>query len=516
MEHLELDPGGLTTLDWLLLVTYGAATIGLGYYYSRKQSSTAEYFRGTGRMNPTLIGFSLFATLLSTISYLSIPGEVIGKGPMGFFAMLALPINYVIVGYWMIPVYMRRRVTSTYELLEDRLGVGIRLLGACMFIVLRLVWMSLLVHLAAVAMAVMLGAGPEMVPWIAALTGLVAVVYTAMGGLRAVVITDFVQTLLMLGGGLLVIAIISYDLQGFSWIPTSWHPNWDHQPVFSFDPGTRLTLVGTLINTITWYVCTAGGDQTAVQRFMATADARAARRSLRTQLIVGAVLGSTLTLVGFALLEYFTVHDELLPTGISLADNADKVFPRFIAFHLPPGVSGLVVAAMFAAAMSSLDSGLNSISAVVTSDFLDRFRRRPLGEEQQVRIAKLLAFGIGSAVVAGSTFLEGVPGNISAVTSKTTNLLVTPIFGLFFFALFVPFARPAGVVVGAVFGTVTAALIAFSGPLLGLDPETGYDPVSFMWIGPAALVVNIATGTVVSLALTRLRPRSTVEQKARQ
>ena len=154
MPELLTEPGGLALVDWALLALYAGATVGLGYYYSRKQSSTDEYFIGTGRMNPTLVGFSLFATLLSTISYLSIPGEAIGKGPIGFFGMLALPVVYLVVGYWMIPLYMRRRVTSIYELLEDRLGVGIRLLGATMFIALRLVWMSLLVYLAAVAMAV--------------------------------------------------------------------------------------------------------------------------------------------------------------------------------------------------------------------------------------------------------------------------------------------------------------------------------------------------------------------------
>ena len=147
---------------------------------------------------------------------------------------------------------------------------------------------------------------------------------------------------------------------------------------------------------------------------------------------------------------------------------------------------------------------MGSISAVVTSDFLDRFRSRRLSEAERVRLAKLLAFGIGSAVVVGSTLIEGVPGNITAVTAKTTNLLVTPIFGLFFFAFFVPFARPAGVVVGAACGTITAALIAFSGPLFGMDPETGLDPVSFMWIGPAALLVNIITGCAASLILGRL------------
>lgn len=498
---MEGGQNGLAFVDWVIIACYASGTLGLGYYYSRRQQSTDEYFTGGGHMNSTLIGFSLFATLLSTISYLSGPGEAIAKGPTGMLTMLAIPIIYLVVGYGLIPLYMRRHVTSTYELLEERLGVGIRLLGASQFIVLRLVWMSLLIYLSGEAMAVIVGVGDEWIPLIVFATGFVAVVYTSLGGLRAVVITDFVQTILMLGGALLVILMVSVDQGGFSWFPTTWQDNWDHQPLFSFDPGVRISVLGLILYSVIWYICTCGGDQTVVQRFMATSDAAAARRALRTQLLVGAVIGTALSVVGFALLGYFKVHGDVLPEGIGIATNADKIFPHFISFHLPAGVSGLVVAAMFAAAMSSVDSGVNSICAVVTSDFLDRFGRQPQTDKEHVRLARWLAFGIGTIVVFGSSFMEHVPGNITAVTAKTTNLLVTPIFGLFFFALFVPFARPAGVVVGTICGIATAVLIAFSGPIFGVNPETGEDPISFMWISPCALLVNLAIGALVSLAI---------------
>jgi len=377
--------------------------------------------------------------------------------------------------------------------------VGIRLLGAIMFILLRLVWMSLLIYLAAKAVTVMMGADESWIPYVVLVTGFVAVIYTSLGGLRAVVVTDLVQFILLFGGALLVIITVTVHFGGFQWFPTQWQENWDHQPLFSFDPATRVTVIGMIITTLTWYVCTAGGDQTAVQRFMATRDAKSARRSYATNMIVGSAVAVTLAVVGFALLGFFQANPGKLPPGMSVARGADYLFPRYIAFHLPLGVSGFVVAAMFAAAMSSIDSGVNSITAVVTTDFLDRFGLRPTTERGHVLMARLLAFGIGATVVIGSSFMDQVPGNITAVTSKTTNLLVTPIFGLFFFALFVPFAKPAGVAAGALFGTVTAALIAFSGPIFGTDPETGTDPVSFMWIGPVSLLVNILVGTVVSL-----------------
>ncbi len=530
---------GLQILDWVLIGLYAITTITIGWYFGRKQTSTKDYFIGSGNMNPTLIGISLFATLLSTISYLSLPGEMVGKGPAILANYLSYPLIFVIIAFGLLPAYMKHRVTSAYELLELKLGISIRLLGATMFLLLRLVWMSLLIYLAAKAMSVMMGIGEEWVPLIVLFTGFVAVIYTSIGGLRAVVVTDAMQTALLFGGALLVLATITYEYGGFGWFPRQWQSNWDVQPILPvserswFDPGIRVTVLGGLVSTIVWYVCTAGGDQTSVQRFMATRDLRAARWASAVQLIVGSIVGITLGFVGMALLGYFKDHPQELPPGMTIADNADDVFPRFIAYHLPVGVSGLVVSAMFAAAMSSVDSGVNSITAVVSTDYLDRFGLRAKTERGHLLFVRVLAFSIGAVVVFGSTFMGWIPGNITAVTNKTVNLLTAPIFGLFFFALFVPFARPAGVWAGTICGTVVAGMIAFSGPLVTLldlkfgipvetfgvelhttiDAATGAkqtmadDPVSFQWIGPAGLLVDLVVGLLISWFIVQQRNR---------
>ncbi|MCA9078450.1 MAG: sodium/solute symporter [Planctomycetaceae bacterium] len=499
--------GGLAVIDWAIIVVYASATIGLGYYYSRQQSSTEEYFVGSGKMNPFLVGVSLFATLLSTISYLSMPGESLAKGPINMTTMLALPLVYVIVAYVLLPVYMRQKVTSAYELLEAKLGLSVRLLGAFLFVLLRLVWMSLLVYLTAKAMTIMLGVGDEYIPVVALVTGFIAVIYTSMGGLRAVIITDLMQTILLYGGALIVLALITFDLGGFGWFPTDWKPTWDTQPLLPSDLSTRVTVLGSMANFLVWYVCTAGGDQTSVQRFMATEDVKAARRAFATQLIVGVIVGVTLGIVGFALLGYFEAHPEFIPSENWLNEQGDDAFPHFIAYHLPVGLSGLVVSAMFAAAMSSIDSGVNSITAVVMTDGFDRLRGKTgQTEKQHVNAARWLAFGIGAIAIVGSSLMGWVPGNITSVTSKTSNLLTTPIFGLFFYALFVPFATPLGAWVGTIVGTITAVLIAFSGPIFGTVPGTNLDPISFQWIAPAAITVNIITGCLVSLILPSRTP----------
>jgi len=183
---------------------------------------------------------------------------------------------------------------------------------------------------------------------------------------------------------------------------------------------------------------------------------------------------------------------------MSIRNNADDLFPRYISYHLPVGVSGLVVAAMFAAAMSSIDSGVNSITAVVMTDLLDRFGLRPKTEKHHVLAARILALAIGVVIVLGSSYMGRIEGNITSVTSKTVNLLTPSLFALFFFALFIPFSTPLGVWTGWLCGIITAVLTGFSGPIFGVDPATGYDPISFQWIGLATLVVNLAVGVVVS------------------
>lgn len=523
-------PQGLQLVDWICIALYACTTIGIGWYFGRSYGSTKEYFIGHGHINPVLIGISLFVTLLSTISYLSKPGEILGKGPVLIVtSLLTYPLIYFVVGYGLLPVYMKQRVTSAYELLEHRLGVLTRLLGALMFIALRLVWMSLLVYLAARAMTVMLGVGEDWLPWIVMVTGLVAVIYTSLGGLRAVVVTDLLQFLLLLSGALLVVIIVTCDMGGFGWFPTQWYPHWDTQPIISFDPRTRISVVGTFFMMTTWVVCTAGGDQTSVQRFMATRDVSSARYSYAIQLIASAVVTLVLGMVGLSLLGYFSAYPDQLPTGMDLYEDADDIFPWYISHRLPVGIAGLVVSAMFAAAMSSIDSGVNSITAVVMTDFLDRFGRHPTTDRGHVLKAKMLAFIIGVVVVSGSLCMGAIPGNITAVTNKTVNLLTAPIFGLFFFALFVPFAHRVAVWIGTVCSVLTAAGIAFSGPLVtwldlkwGLTAETfgvslqehvhtttgetfllAPDPISFQWIGPMSLLVNLIVGVGLSWVMSR-------------
>jgi solute:Na+ symporter, SSS family len=485
----------MTLIDWIILLLYAVSSISAGVYYGRKQKDTREYFIGSGRMNPVMIGISLFATLWSTISFLAIPGEVLGMGPAYLAIYLAYPFVFAVLAFVILPVYMRNRVTSAYELLEQRLGTSVRLLGAVLFLALRLLWMSLLIFLMAKAIATIIGVGQQYVPLIIVVTTLCTLAYTSVGGIRAVVITDVLQTAALCGGTLLVIAVVSWKMGGFGWFPTEWQSAvWDRQPLFSLDPSVRVTVFGSMLWMFLWLCATSMGDQMSVQRFMSTQDLGAARRALATQLVGAFLIGSALGITGLALLGFFQANPELLPHDRSLKAQADLIFPHFIAAHLPPVVTGIVVSGLFAAGMSSISSGVNSISAVVMTDFLDRLRLKPTTERQHVRSARLLALGVGLAVMIVSTFMKHVPGNFLSITNKTANLLAVPIALLFVFALFVPFANARGVWIGTLASILTAVLIAFSGLIFGMDPVTGLDPVSFQWIAPCSLIAGLVVG----------------------
>jgi Na+/proline symporter len=177
---------------------------------------------------------------------------------------------------------------------------------------------------------------------------------------------------------------------------------------------------------------------------------------------------------------------------MSIAKDADKLFPYFIAHYLPPGLSGLIVTAFLAAAMSSLDSGVNAITAVVSKDFLERFNRFPSDEKSKVRLMRWITFGIGVMVVVLGLLVKHVPGNVYEVTNKTSNLVSVPIFGLFIMAWYMPFVTPLGALIGTLCSVIVAVLVGF------WDVITGRNAFSFQYIGLSAIIVGLAVGALLS------------------
>lgn len=484
-------------LDWTVIGTYAVGMIAIGVYYSFKTKTSEDFMLGGRHMNPFAVGLSLFATMLSAISYLSWPGELIKYGPMMFCGIAAYPFCYFVNGWILIPRIMKLKVTSAHELLEIKLGLSVRILASLFFLTMRIVWMSVIIYMSAEKVIIpIMKWPPEYIIRVSVVLGVITMIYTSLGGLRAVVATDVIQSIILFGGGILSIIIIMVKMGGVgAWWPQEWFSGWAELK-FNYDPKARVTFVGAFISVFCWYVYTAGSDQMAIQRYFSTRDAKSARRVELTSLVSNGLVTILLGILGLALLGYFQANQNLIPADWTLTGQADKLFPHFIVIALPPGVTGLVVAGLLAAAMSSLSSGLNSSSLVITNDFLGRFRKREVSESYNLMLARIVSFAIGTLIILLSTLIDRVSGNLLEVTYKTTNLLVAPLFVPFFMALFVPRAKAFGTFCGMLVSIITAVLIAFWKEL------TGHDGISFLWILPLAFIAGAAVSYVLSFLPT--------------
>jgi solute:Na+ symporter, SSS family len=492
----------MAALDWVVIGVYLLGMLAVGWYYARRTTSTEDYLLGGRDMKSWTVGLSLFATLLSTLSYLFIPGEMIKYGPMILTQLAMYPLIVLVVGWFLIPQFMKLKVTTAYEILETRLGVSVRLLGSVIFLLLRLLWMGVIIYATTDKVLVpMMGLSPEMTPWICVALGTITVFYTSMGGLRAVVLTDVVQTFILFGGAILAIVTITVAMGGVgAWWPHQWSAGWSRPAWFDLD--ARVSFLGASIGVFFWWICTAGSDQMAIQRYLATRDAKAARRAFTVAMIADASVCLFLAALGFALLAYFQAHPYMIPDGETIYTGADKLFPKYIVLGLPVGISGLIVAGLLAAAMSSLSSGINASCSVITVDFIDRFRKSGLTERGHVRMAQYMSVLVGAVVVGLSFYVSVVPGNLLEVVYKVVNLFTGTLFVLFFLAMFVPRATALSAWAAALCSTTVAVMIAY------WELFTGRPGISFLWITPASLATGIAVGVAVSFLPAGTRPRA--------
>jgi SSS family solute:Na+ symporter len=491
-------------IDWLVLVGYAGLMIGIGVYYERRSKTTDDYLLGGRTMRPWAVGLSYYATLFSTISYLAYPSEMIQNGPLILSAILGYPFIYLVVSRLLIPFIMTLPVTSAYEILEKRLGLSVRMLGSTFFLLLRLMWMSVIIYATADTILVpLLRLDSSATPYVCLGLGTLTVVYTSLGGLRAVIWTDVAQLLILFSGAILSILFVTYYMGGVgAWLPREWDPNWE-TPRLWFDPTARVTIASAILSSFVWYVCTAGSDQMAIQRYLATRDKRSAQRMFKISLVSDASVAILLAILGLALHAYFRAHPQMLPDGETLATGADRLLPQFIVKGLPMGITGLVIAGLLSAAMSSLSSGLNSTCTVITVDWIDRFRKIKLRDAEHMQLAKRVSWLLGTAIVALSMFAGTVEGNLMEVSNKLVNLLTAPLFVLFFMAMFVPWATT--------FGTWMAAIASVAMAVAISHFELG--GLSFLWIMPMSLVAGVFVGCLASFApIGKPRPMLKVKQ----
>jgi solute:Na+ symporter, SSS family len=479
----------LTSLDWIIIIGYGIGMLAVGFYFSRKNKNCDDYMLGGREMKSWRVGLSLFATLFSAISYLSLPGEMVKHGPMIWSMVAALPFIYFVVAHFFIPFIMKQHITSAYELLETRLGLRNRLLAALYFLIMRFVWMAVIIYMVAEKVIVpIMGWSAQTALAVSIVMGIITIIYTSSGGLRGVVLTDVVQTFILFGGTILAIILIIKQLGSVSAVlPSHWPENWSGWVLF--DTKIRVSFLTAFISTFGWYVCTAGSDQMAIQRYLATQDVKSAQRMYLSTMVSNLLVYILLAVLGLALFAYFKIHPELLAAGTTIVGGADLLFPRFIVIGLPVGISGLVLAGLLAASMSSLSSGINSSTLSIINDFILRFKKKTITETSKVQLAKVISACIGIIIVLLSLLIGNVKGNLLELTYKVNNLLVAPLFVPFLMAMFVRKATPAATFIGTLASGIVAVLISFSQELFGIT-------ISFLWIIPGSFLVGVIISIV--------------------
>ena len=487
--------GGLHPADYAVIVAYFLAMIAIGVYCSGKQSSKLEYFIA-GRSMPWLaVGLSLFSALLSTISYLAVPGETIHQGLAYSLNLLHIPLSYAVIYFVLIPFFMRLRVVSAYEYLERRFSPGVRTFGAALFMFYCFGWMAAVVLTCSRGLAQMIG-------WplwlIIVCNGLVSTLYTTIGGIRAVIWTDVAQAILMLAGGVLTLVFVGVatDTTPVDWWHNAARIGHTEFSWFSLDPSRRNVVFWIVANAFAWMVCTHGGNQVALQRYFTMSSPREARGMLFIKMAAEILMSLLLVATGFALLTYYHRLPELLPSDLSLTlrRDADRIFPEFIAHRLPPVLAGGVVAALFAAAMSTISSGVNSMAAVFATDLYRKHGRHPTSDPEQVQLGVWFTALSGTVITAAAWGLANLPGDFNFIDlmQKAFNFMIGPLGVLFLIGMFLPRCRSRSAVLATVVGIAVGLTLAYWQQIFG----TAMSPY---WVIPCSAAAALLTAAILSL-----------------
>ena len=446
-----LPSGQLATMDWIVIAIYLLALVAMGFYFAGREHGTDDFFLAGGRIPWWAAGISIFATGLSAITFMAIPAKAYETDWVYFITLNGAVVLAPIVAYVFLPFYRRLGLTTAYEYLERRFGPSVRLLGSGQFILAQLGRVSVVVFLPALALSAVTGI--DVIVCIT-LMGILAIVYTVLGGIEVVIWSDVLQAVVLMGGALLAAWIMIDGIPGG--LAGAIDAASEQGKLRMINPGFDWTqpvlivvILGTLFNNIIPYT----SDQAVIQRYLTTPDERSARFAIWT----GGLLAIPSSILFFGLGTLLWVWYRTHPESLAPLGAVDQILPWFIVTQLPTGVSGLVIAAIFAAAMSSIDSSMNSVSTAWTTDFHRRFRPE-LDDKAALRVARWTTVLFGIVGTAAAILIATL--DISSVLDlwfKVLGLFASGLCGLFILGIFTQ--RPG--TVAAIAGLATSAAVNF-------------------------------------------------------
>lgn len=432
------------TLHWvdIVLVLASVAFVMLfGLRFARKQNSTDSYFAAGGSLPSWAIGMSIFATLISSVTFLAYPGAAYGGNWILLVQGLMVPIVLLGMIWFIVPLFRRVIRLSTYEYFERRFGWGARLYGSLAFLLTHFSKMGTVFFLVSLAIAQFMG-------WniyaIIIGIGIAVTILTLLGGIEAVVWMDVIQGFILIAGGLVCAVILLFAPEGGPaavWEVAREYHKIDFGP-YAFD-FVQLTFWVMVVNGIFYAIQKYGTDQTIVQRYLTAKDDRSAEKAAYIGVLASVPIWTLFMFIGTCLFAYYKIEGGL-PEGI----KSDDVFPYFIATQLPVGVKGLIVSALVAGAISSLDSDLNCFAAIGVQDFY--VRRHPESTDRQRLLVgrRIVALAGLAAIVIAAIYAYWDGEGILGVLFGLYAIFSSGIVGLFLLGLLSRRANKEGLWVG--------------------------------------------------------------------
>lgn len=485
---------GFTWIDTTVLVIYMIGVLLAGVYFSKKEMQGKEFFKGDGSVPWWVTCVSIFATLLSPISFLALAGNSYGGTWMLWFAQLGMIIAIPLTIRFFLPVYSKLDIDTAYHYLEIRFNSpALRVLGALMFVLFQLGRMSIVMYLPCVALGSLMEptsmSQQTLIDILIIAMGAIAIVYSYTGGLKAVLWTDFIQGVILIGGITLTLLYIIFKLDnGFGDVSESLSSgrfladtekwvDWGNL----LGTSVLVTLIGGGITTFCSYV----SSQDVVQRFTTTTDIKKLNKMTIGNGILSIFCASVFYMVGTALYLYYTQNPELVTE--TFKHSQDKIFAYFITYELPVGVTGIILAALYAASQSTLSTGINSVATSWVMDIQVKITPN-MDYARQTKIAQYISLAVGIFAIFVAMYLSrlGVKSAYELFNSFLGQALGA-LAGVFVLGAFTQKTTALSAFIGFVAATASVFFVKYNMPF-----------ISFWMYAVIAILVTLVVGIVVS------------------
>jgi len=496
-------------LDIITLLTYLSGITFIGIYFSRKNVSTEQYFVGGRAFSGWVIGISMIGTSISSVTFIAYPGDAFKTAWLRFLPNLTLPVCIIIAAYIFLPFFRRGKITSAYEYLEYRFGPSIRTYGSIAFIITQLVRVSMILYLISLVIYEITGLSPVMS---IVTSGIIVAIYTIMGGINAVIWTDATQTIIFVIGGLLCLFVVVNKLPGglgqiFS-VAIADHKfafaewaNGNVEPVswaFSLKDKTAGMM---LIIGLTIWLNEYSTNQNVIQRYCASKSTKEARKAMYVCAFTSIPIWAFFMFLGTSLYVFFKVYPTVEATEmLTGVRKADQILPFFIINYMPPGITGIVIAAILAAGMSSLDSSINAISTVTVVDIYRRHLVKNKSDKHYLKVAWIAAAAASVIMIIGAILLVESGSNTFQDTAVILGALFSGgLLGLYMLGFFTKKGDARSVGFGIIFTLAFTTWTILSDKQI--LPEAFCFPFNLYYIGIGGNFMMFVVGYIVGTIL---------------